>query len=150
LPLTYGTSLVSLGASLVPHFIWPDRPEGVYEYYVNSVHAMPGTGYTIHHASAWYLNFGVLGIIAGAFIFGWLWTFFYNKFLSIESIKNIFLKILMIIGFCAFTAQIPALIRTGPEGYKALAFEALLLPVFIIYFASVVQSYLLKRRNKQD
>jgi hypothetical protein len=145
LPYTYGSSLVSLGASLVPRFLWPDRPEGVYEYYVNSVHAMPGTGYTIHHASAWYLNFGILGIIVGAFILGWFWTWFYNKFMDIETIRNKFMKILFIIGFSAYTAQIPAMMRTGPEGYKAMAFEALLLPVFIIFIASLVETYFKKK-----
>jgi hypothetical protein len=149
LSLTYGSSLVSLAASLVPHFLWPDRPGGVYEYYVSSVHAKEGTGYTIHHASAWYLNFGILGIIAGAFILGWLWVWFYNKLSSIESIKNKFIKILFIIAFSAFTAQIPAMMRTGPEGYKSLVFEAILLPVVMIFLASIVESNISERAKKK-
>lgn len=146
IPLTYGTSFVSLGASVVPHFMWPDRPEGVYEYYVSQVNAMEGTGYTIHHASAWYLNFGIPGIIMGAFVLGWLWTFFYNKFLSIDAVKNNFLKIIYVIGFSAFTAQLASLIRGGPEGYKALFFEALILPTLIIFLASLFQFYVNKRK----
>ncbi|HEY6161064.1 MAG TPA: hypothetical protein VI112_07570 [Bacteroidia bacterium] len=136
IPLTWGTSLVSLGASFAPHALWPNRPATVYDYYVDQVHAAPGQGYTIHHASAWYLNFGVLGVIAGAVILGWLWVTLYKKHLAVGVRPNGFLKLFFALGFASFTAQLPSLVRSGPEGYKAMFFEALLLPVLIIYAAS--------------
>ncbi|OFX21249.1 MAG: hypothetical protein A2033_11085 [Bacteroidetes bacterium GWA2_31_9] len=145
IPLTYGTSLVSLSASIVPHFLWHDRPEGIYEYYATQVNAKPGTGYTIHHASAWYLNFGVLGILLGAFIFGIIWTFLYNQFNNLLNIRFKFFKIIYIIGFIAFTSNIASLIRGGPEAYKALVFEAILIPSFVIFVASIIESIIKKK-----
>lgn len=141
-PFTYGTSLVSLGASVVPRVLWPNRPPGIYEYYAESVNATEGTGYTIHHAAAWYLNFGIIGIIIGALIIGWLWFYFYKKSNQIENIKNTFFRIFFIIGFSAFVAQLPILLRNGPEGYKALLVEGIVLPTLIIYFAYLMPKIL--------
>ncbi|MDT8412029.1 MAG: hypothetical protein RQ875_06185 [Vicingaceae bacterium] len=141
-PFTYGTSLVSLGASVVPRALWPNRPPGIYEYYAESVNATEGTGYTIHHAAAWYLNFGVIGIIIGAIIVGLLWFYLYKKSNQIQIIKNTFIKIFFIIGFSAFVAQLPILIRNGPEGYKALLIEGIVLPTLIIYFAYLMPKIL--------
>lgn len=142
-PLTYGSSLLSLAASFIPRIAWPGRPGTVYEYYVQQVGATPGQGYTIHHASGWYLNFGIAGVLAGAFVFGLLWVYLYNKFNAVSGVRNNFLKIFFILGISAITAHLPSLIRTSPEGYKALFFEALLLPAAIIYIAK------LGNKNKQ-
>jgi hypothetical protein len=136
IPLTYGSSLVSLSASLIPHVLWPNRPGTIYDYYFVQIHATHGQGYTIHHATGWYLNFGIIGVLAGAFILGFLWTWLYNKFQNISLIKNNFIKIFFILGMSAFTSQIASLIRGGPEGYKAMVFEAILIPVLIIFIAS--------------
>lgn len=137
-PPTYGSSFSSLGASIVPRFLWPDRPPGIYEYYIANVNAKPGRGYTIHHATAWYLNFGIPGILLASLLIGWIWSFFYNKLFNINKTKNKFLQILFIIGFAAFCAQIPTMIRNGPEGYKALIFESLLLPTLVLYLTSII------------
>ena len=137
-PFAYGASIVSLIASFIPHFLWANRPMGIYEYYVNNVHATADTGFTIHHATGLYLNFGVAGIVFGALFLGWFWTFFYNKFLKIDQTKQKFLLVVLIIAFSSFTAQIPSLMRNGPEGYKALIFEAILIPAVIIYFSSLL------------
>ena len=136
IPLTYGSSFVSLFASIVPRILWTDRPEGIYQYYTYYLDVYHKQGFTIHHASGWYLNFGVPGLIAGAFMLGLIWSFFYNHLHIIQTNKKLFLKIIFIIGLATFTAQIPALIRCGPEGYKALVFEALLLPAIVLYIAA--------------
>jgi hypothetical protein len=136
IPLTYGSSLVSFFASLIPHDLWPGRPETIYDYYFKEINAEPGQGYTIHHSTGWYLNFGIWGIILGAMIFGFFWSWLYNRFRSLSKVRNNFLKILFMLGISAFTAQIPTLIRTGPEGYKVMIFEALLLPALIIYIST--------------
>ncbi|PJA07877.1 MAG: hypothetical protein COX70_05350 [Flavobacteriales bacterium CG_4_10_14_0_2_um_filter_32_8] len=145
-PYTYGTSIVSFISSFIPHFLWPDRPAGIYEYYAAQVNAKPGTGYTIHHATAWFLNFGIFGIIIGGFILGWIWSFFYNAIFKVNQFKSSFISILFIIGFSAFTAQIPSMIRSGPEGYKALIFEAILLPVLIIFISTLIPKVLMKNK----
>lgn len=143
---TYGSSILSLLASFIPHALWPDRPAGIYEYYAEQVNAVPGRGYTIHHASAWYLNFKIFGVLAGGILFGWIWSFLFNKFNSLENMKQSFLKIVFIIGISAFTANIPSLIRSGPEGYKALIFEAIVLPAVVILLSNFIQ---LKTKSKK-
>ena len=62
-PLTYGSSFLSLVASIVPRNFWPDRPADIYTHYATSVQAVTGQGYSIHHASGWYLNFGLPGVL---------------------------------------------------------------------------------------
>lgn len=149
-PFTYGSSLVSLLCSLVPKVLWPDRPPTIYEHYVNHVHAVPGQGYSINHATAWYLNFGIPGIIIGALVLGFLWSFFYNKLYSagINIIKHRYFKLIVILGMPAVTAQIMNLIRSGPEGYKPLLFEALIIPAAVLFFAS--QTEVMTGQSKKD
>ena len=68
---TIGWSVYSLAASIVPRMVWADRPEDVYPYYAEQVGVNPDQGYTLHHATGWYLNFGFTGIIAGGLFVGW-------------------------------------------------------------------------------
>jgi len=143
-PLTYGSSIWSFICSLVPRIMLPDRPQDSYEYYVQSVHALKGQGYTIHHASGWYINFGLAGVLAGGTLLGFLWSRFFNKMHELQKIRNKFMKLLFIIGMLVFTAQLPSLMRSGPEAYKALIFEALIIPTVIIYFSSLFA----KRKEK--
>lgn len=145
-PLTWGTSLVSLGASMVPRAIWKDRPEEIYAYYAREVKAVEGQGYTIHHATGWYLNFGIFGVLLGAFLFGWIWALLHNRHLAFWKSKYLLLRVLFIIGSAAMAAEVPTMMRSGPEVYKALVFEALLLPALIIFLAA----WLGKKINKAD
>jgi hypothetical protein len=145
-PFTYGASIWSFVYSLVPKVILPDRPESCYEYYFRSVHALKGQGYTIHHASGWYTNFGVPGVLFGGALLGSLWAWFYNKKQTWWKYKNKFVKLLFVIGLSGFTAQLPSMLRSGPEAYKALIFEALIIPAVIIYFSSLF----VKKENKND
>jgi hypothetical protein len=145
IPFTYGTSLVYLAASIVPKAIISERPPDIYMYYAEKLKMREGQGYTIHHATGWYLNFGLLGIFAGAFLFGLLWVYFYNKFearAGFEGFKGIFFGLALSL----FTSAIPSLVRGGPEGYKALLFEYLLLPVLAVYFAYSINKLKLFKR----
>lgn len=136
-PFTYGSSLLSLAASVVPRILWESRPADIYSYYATSVHAVEGQGYTIHHATAWYLNFGVPGLLAGAFVLGALWSWLYNRFIKLDMGRKRFVVIFFILGAGAVAGQIPALIRSGPEAYKVVAVEGLLLPALIIFLSSI-------------
>lgn len=137
LPHIWGQSFYSLFASFVPSFIHASRPLSAYDIYVNGVHAAPGQGYTISHAAAWYLNFGVAGIIFGASLFAYAWAWLYRKLLFINQIKKRFLFILAIFAPVALFAFIPSLMRSGPEVYKAFIFEALLIPSTILFVATI-------------
>jgi hypothetical protein len=132
-PLTYGSSFLNLSASLIPRAIVKERPEDIYSYYARKVGAVEGQGYTIHHGSGWYLNFGLFGLIAGAALLAFLWGWLYNKFNAYANSKYLFTKVLFVIGLCSLTAAIPTVMRTGPEVYKAVVFESLLLPALLIF-----------------
>lgn len=137
LDFTYGTSIISLFASFVPRFLWTTRPDGIYEYYALGVHAMPGQGYTINHATAWYLNFGIAGVIAGAAFLGLVWITFLKKMKKIFTEKKLFIRIIYLLAVPAILAHIPTIIRSGPEVYKSFIFEALMIPVLIVFLSSV-------------
>ncbi len=134
---TYGTSLVSLLFSAVPRAVWPDRPEDIYEHYAAGVQLIDEQGYSIHHATGWYLNFGVAGVIFGGLVLGWIWSKLYNRFFQVEKPQSFVSRVYGIVGFWCFTATLPALIRAGPEGYKTVVLQGILIPVSVIAFSTL-------------
>jgi hypothetical protein len=95
-----------------------------------------GQGFTIHHATGWYLNFGFLGILIGALFWGWVWATCYAGFHRDGLQRSRFWTLWGRVLPWMFVASIPMLIRAGFEGYKALLVEALLLPTVILLLAS--------------
>jgi hypothetical protein len=136
-PFTYGTSFANLLLSAVPRIVWPDRPPDIYEHYANNVQAVPDQGYAIHHATGWYLNFGVIGLIAGALLWGWLWATLFNKFKRAESSRFHLGRAFAVVAVWSFTADIPTLIRAGIEGYKPVLIQTFFIPVMIIALTSL-------------
>jgi hypothetical protein len=126
-PITYGTSLISLAASVVPRVFWPVRPLDVYPYYAESVQAAGGQGYSLHHAAGWYLNFGVAGVMLGGVVWGWLWASLFNRFHQARP-NQVAMRFFTVLAPWVFVAGIPGLIRTGIEGYKGLAVDSFLVP----------------------
>jgi hypothetical protein len=133
LPFTYGSSITSFLASIIPREMWPDRPPEIYQYYADGVGAVYGQGYTIHHAAGWYLNFGVTGVFVGALLLGRLWVGLYNNTLySPTRQPGSTWRVFQNVCFFTFSASLPTLIRGGPEGYKGVIIEGLLLPVIVL------------------
>jgi hypothetical protein len=133
-PLTYGASLISLAASIVPRVFWSDRPLDVYPHYAESVQAAGGQGYSLHHAAGWYLNFGIIGVLLGAAVWGWLWASLFNRFQAVRP-KDIASRFFTILAPSLFVAGIPSLVRSGIEGYKGLAVDAFLVPIVCLALA---------------
>lgn len=136
LPLTAGASFLSLLLSLVPHALWPNRPATVYEYYVAGVGAIEGQGYTIHHATGWYLNFGMPGVLAGALLVGWSWAKLYNLVYDGKRRNSVLYSAFALTGFWNFTSSLPDLVRSGPEVYKTTIFSQLLAPAILLVICS--------------
>lgn len=134
---TYGSSLVSLVASIIPRFFWAGRPDDIYIYYADGVAAVSGQGYAIHHATGWYLNFGLVGVLIGAIIFGWVWGKCFNC--SFQHMKGAprWFRIFSFLAPWMVVAYIPSLIRAGPEAYKGLIIEGFILPTLVLTLASV-------------
>lgn len=135
--LTYGSSLLWLAGSVIPRIVHPNSAQIIYDHYAEGVGAASNQGFTIHHATGWYLNFGVPGIFIGAMLFGGIWAALMNRLHNISKYRSHVARVFSIIGIWNFTAFIPTLLRGGPEGYKGLTVEALLLPTFIVTIASM-------------
>ena len=136
-PISYGASLQWLVSSVIPRAVLPDRPAATYDLYLQGVGAIEGQGYTIHHATGWYLNFGVAGIIAGGCLLGWIWATLFNRSLAAPVPRSLLSEVFQALSFSTFTAFLPMLVRDGPEAYKGVVLECLLIPALVISFASM-------------
>lgn len=132
---TWGTSIVSLAASVVPRMFWEDRPYDIYYYYADMVGAKSGQGYAIHHATGWYLNFGFLGVLTGGILLGLVLGYFVTLDGRKFSNKHTFYQAMSkIVPFTAIGC-IANLLRGGIEAYKGFALEGILVPTLLIYVA---------------
>jgi hypothetical protein len=139
-PFTYGSSLTALAMSVVPRLYWPDRPEGTYVQYAESLgiyEGATGQGYTVHHATGWYLNFGLWGFMVGAILWGAIWAMCFNSHTGARIGDRGWKNILAIVAPAGFISAMPPFIRAGPDAYKGLVIEAFVIPTLIVLVASV-------------
>jgi hypothetical protein len=141
---TGGSSFKWILKSLIPVSVYGNRGDDIYEYYAKSVNAEKGQGYSIYYSTAWYLNFGFVGIVLAslflALIFGV--AYFIRSLIGKINLLNVNFIIYSIPALLA--AQMPSIIRSGPENMKSIFFEALLFPLLII----LGMSLLTKKINK--
>jgi hypothetical protein len=130
--LTYGSSVIAFLTSAIPRGLWLNRPEEIYAYYAFQVGAAEGQGYTIHHATGWYLNFGTLGVAIGALLLGWIWGTLWTRFQQVARVRSYWGRIFRVIAFWSFTASISLVLRSGPEVYKTVLVEVFLIPTLIL------------------
>jgi len=131
----FGYSIYSLACSVVPRVLWPDRPADIYNYYADSVGAIQNQGYSIHHATGWYLNFGYTGVAIGAILLGLIWAYCSNAHQRIVTKSGLAFRLFATISPWLFVACLPPLIRAGPEGYKGFIVEGLMIPMATLAFA---------------
>ena len=131
----FGYSLYSLACSVIPKVIWPGRPRDIYLYYSESVGAIENQGYSLHHATGWYLNFGYAGVAVGAILLGLIWAGCLNAHQRIGRKTGLLFRLFATIAPWMLAAGIPALVRAGPEGYKGVAVECFLVPMAALAFA---------------
>ncbi|MEJ6617408.1 MAG: hypothetical protein QNL61_10920 [Crocinitomicaceae bacterium] len=105
-----------------------------YAYYSKELNFPKDQGFTINHVSGWYLNFSYFGIpIGGAFLtFLILGAYIKQKTASTGPKELIWLIVL-----CSITAFTAMLVRGGPEAFKALIVEAIIIPV-VIFFGAIL------------
>jgi hypothetical protein len=130
----FGYSLYSLVCSVIPRVLWPDRPQDIYLYYSENVGAIQNQGYSLHHATGWYLNFGYPGVVLGAVVMGLVWAYCLNAHRRAKS-GHLF-RLFSAVAPWLFVACLPPLIRAGPEGYKGFLIEGVMIPVGVLAFAS--------------
>lgn len=120
-------------------------PVTTYDYYVGSVNATQGQGYTIHHATGWYLNLGWIGVVIGGALLGLFIVLLYNipKWLSFSMPLKVLATTLPI----SFASYLPSLVRSGPEAYKAMLVEGIGIPTLILV-ASMIPVVWLELRKQ--
>lgn len=132
-PFTYGSSVEYLLSTFIPKFVGLDRPPRIYDHYVtHTVYGKPDIGVTIHHATAWYLNFGFLGIVIGAFLWGYVLMYMYKRRI----------RFVYFFGSIIFSSISIQMIRDGGiESYKGGLLLATIIPMLIVYYCT-------NRKNK--
>jgi hypothetical protein len=136
-PLTYGASFVWLASSVLPGAIRPAVVPLAYEHYATHVGASQGQGFTLHHATGWYINFGLPGVVAGAAVLGWIWASLFNAFIGSAGRGSHAGRMAAMVMFWTFTGYLPILIRSGIEAYKGVLVEGLLFPTMLMVVSSV-------------
>ena len=125
-PFTYGASALFLISTIIPSFLGIPRPERVYTHYIE--HAVPSgvdVGWTINHVTAWYINFGFLGIILGALLWGYTLKFFFRR-------KN---NYIYMYGAALFSSAAITMIRDGGiECYKGALLLNTIIPMLVVWF----------------
>jgi len=131
----FGYSLYSLACSVVPRVLWPERPRDIYLYYSESLGTIQNQGYSLHHATGWYLNFGYAGVAVGAVVLGLVWAGCLNAHQRIRRRSGLLYRLFATIAPWVLVAGLPPLIRAGPEGYKGLIIESFLIPIGVLVLA---------------
>lgn len=124
----FGYSLYSLVCSVIPRVLWPNRPLDIYFYYSEQVGAIQNQGYSLHHATGWYLNFGIPGVALGGVALGLVWAYCLNAHQRIGRGSGLAFRVFATVAPWLFVAYLPPLIRAGPESYKGFVIEAVLIP----------------------
>jgi hypothetical protein len=120
-----------------------DAPS-TYDYYARSVGADPGQGYSIHHATSWYVNMGILGPLVGGCMLGLFYMLCTIGATLVPgrwsiSIPLMYLPISMV-------SYLPALIRSGPEAYKAMILEGCAIPMLVLGFAVFISALITPKK----
>lgn len=126
IPFTYWSSILFLISTIIPSFLGIERPMRVYEHYVK--YTIPhgvDYGMTINHVTAWYINFGVLGVIMGALLWGYTLRYFFVR-------KRNYLYMYGATLFSA--ASIPMIRDGGIECYKGCLLLGTIIPMLIVWY----------------
>lgn len=134
-PPRFGYSIYSLACSAIPRALWPNRPRDIYLYYSESVGTVQNQGYSLHHATGWFLNFGHAGVLLGGVVLALVWGSCIGAWKHIRRRTGIPFRLFATISPWLFAACLPPLIRAGPEGYKGFLIEGALIPVAVLLFS---------------
>lgn len=144
-PFTYGSDVLTFLVAWIPRFIWADRPQYNYWHYAEHVGAATDQGFTIHHATAWYLDFHIAGLALAGVLMAYIWTSLYNKWGQLAWYKQSWKRALIFIAPISFSAFTPIFIRGGIGSYKGYIISGLIVPWVIITASSFFASHAIKR-----
>lgn len=144
-PVKVGLSFKNLVYSFIPSTIVKERPLDSYTYYAQKMNFTGKQGFTINHITSWYLNASYFGFIFGSFL---LSLFLLLPFYLSLRLTNALHKMYAIIALCGMTGFGAMLIRSGPEAYKAMLYESVLIPIFIVLSAVILRKISLILKSK--
>ena len=101
----------------------------VYKEVIKELNFPEGQGFTINHISGWYLNFSYFGIPIGG---GILALIIIGAFLKQSLAKTGVKELIWLIILCSITAFSAMLVRGGPEAFKPMIIEAIIIPIIIL------------------
>lgn len=134
----FGLSFKYLFKTLKPGSSKDAKALDSYSYYSQAMNFPDKQGFTINHVSGWYLNFGYLGIVLGGIVLSCLLLIPYYFYL--KSNKSFF-KLVLFVSFISIGAFGAMLVRSGPEAFKALIIEALIIPFLIVFIVFCYQHF---------
>lgn len=135
-PTKIGFSFKNLLYSFIPSTIVKKRPMDSYTFYAQQMGFKSGQGFTINYITAWYLNFSYFGLILGPLFLAALLLL---PFYLATRLKSNVAQLFSIIALCGITGFAAMMVRSGPESFKALVYESIMIPLFIVYAAIFVQ-----------
>lgn len=125
-----GFSFKNLLYSFIPSTLVKKRPIDSYTFYSQEMGFSTGQGFTINYITAWYLNFYYFGLILGPLFLSVLLLL---PFYFATKLKQNLFQLFAIIALCGITGFAAMMVRSGPESFKALVYESILIPIFIVY-----------------
>lgn len=130
-----GFSFKNLLYSFVPSTIVKKRPMDSYTFYAHKMGFKSEQGFTINYITAWYLNFSYFGLVLGPLFLAFILLIPF--YLSVKFKSNVS-QLFSIIALCGITGFAAMMVRSGPESFKALLYESIIIPLFIVYAAIFV------------
>jgi len=147
LPISIGHSFYSAFCVFIPRSFIKERPISSYEYYSKKLNLDPSQGFTINHATDWYLNFGFIGVLLGGIFWGVIISFLYLG--SVVVVSDV-LKNLSFLALISVTAYFSMIIRGGIDVLKVIVFESILIPIMLLLFCHICSLYLISiKKNKK-
>lgn len=130
----FGLSFNALFEMLKPKSKRSKKVIDSYAYYAQELNFPDGQGFTINHISGWYLNFWYFGVfIGGAFIAFIL----LGSYSMVRNATTGVKELIWLIILCSVSAFSAMLVRGGPEAFKSLVVETIIVPTVIFLGALV-------------
>jgi hypothetical protein len=140
-----GFSFKNLLYSFVPSTAVKTRPIDAYSYYAQEMKFKDGQGFTINYITAWYLNFSYFGLILGPLFLCVILLF---PFYLWKKSTNRLYQLFAVIALCGTTGFAAMMVRSGPESFKALLYESIIIPIFIVYASIIIGKTVKKIKAK--
>jgi hypothetical protein len=140
-----GFSFKNLLYSFVPSTAVKTRPLDAYSYYAQEMKFKDGQGFTINYITAWYLNFSYFGLILGPLFLSIILLF---PFYLWKRSTNRLYQLFAVIALCGTTGFAAMMVRSGPESFKALLYESIIIPIFIVFMSIIIGRTVKKIKGK--